>query len=57
MGEQQGHNGFHFLSHGEFEALSARDRAHYLVRAQQILDEKQRILRQQLQLVSKTTLR
>jgi|KBSMisStaDraftv2_1062788.scaffolds.fasta_scaffold785689_2 hypothetical protein len=53
MGEQERHNGFHFLSHSEFEALSAKDRAYYLVRAQQELDEKKRILRQQLELASK----
>ena len=47
MGEE--HKSFRFLSNGEFQGLTTKEKAVYLVRAQQELEERQRILRAQVQ--------
>jgi len=47
MGEEQGT--FRFLSDGEFQRLASREKAAYLVRAQQELADRQLKLREQLQ--------
>jgi len=48
MGEKDGEQKpFRFLSDGEFQRLGVKDRAVYLVRAQQELEERQRLLRDQ----------
>ena len=39
---------FQFLSDAEFQKLDVKEKALYLVRAQQELEEKQRILREQV---------
>lgn len=46
MGEEEQH--FRFLSDAEFQRLGVKQKALYLVRAQQELEEKQRILREQV---------
>ena len=46
MGEEQ--KPFRFLANGEFQSLTTKEKALYLVRAQQELEEKQRILREQV---------
>ena len=44
---------FKFLSHPEFQALSAKEMAMYLVTAQQAIEEHQRVLRQQVEILVK----
>ena len=46
MGEEQG--SFRFLTDGEFQRLVSREKAAYLVRAQQELADRQLKLREQL---------
>ena len=46
MGVQE--KSFRFLSDAEFRALGTKEKALYLVRAQQELEERQRILREQV---------
>lgn len=54
MGEEQQHGEpFRFLGEPEFKALDTKRKALYLVRAQQELEERQRILRVQLQELAK----
>jgi hypothetical protein len=43
---------FRFLTDAEFKVLSVKERAEYLMRAAQELEDKQRLLRQQLQTFS-----
>jgi len=40
---------FRFLPDAEFQKLGVKDKALYLVRAQQELEERQRVLRQQME--------
>jgi hypothetical protein len=44
---------FRFLTAEEFQVLPVQERADYLVRAQQELDERQRLIREQMQLLAK----
>jgi hypothetical protein len=46
---------FNFLSHPEFQTLSAKEMARYLVTAQQALEEHQRVLRQQVEILVRRT--
>ena len=51
MGEEKP---FRFLTDAEFAKLAAREKAMYLVRASQELDERQRTLREQIFRLAKT---
>ena len=51
MGEEE--PAFRFLSDVEFLALSVRERAAYLSRASQELEARQKLLREQLQLLKR----
>jgi hypothetical protein len=46
VGEEE--KGFRFLSDAEFRVLGTKETAVYLVRAQQELEERQRLLREQI---------
>jgi len=49
MGEEEQGEDFRFLGESEFNALDTKRKALYLVRAQQELEERQRVLRVQMQ--------
>lgn len=44
---------FQFLSDAEFQKLDVKEKALYLVRAQQEVEERQRVLRQQMEALVK----